>query len=66
MLLFTNPVSFFLKLYLARGLPGRIQVYLSLRAKGTPPRKEKVQELLAGIGRCQVLTVDMGWEAAGE
>eukprot|EP00434_Breviolum_minutum_P031624 symbB.v1.2.027960.t1/scaffold2908.1/size67487/3 len=26
-------------------------VYLSLRAKGTPPRREKVNELLAGIGK---------------
>ena len=54
-----QPCIFFLKLYLARGLPGWIQVYLSLRAKGTPPRKEKVQELLAGIGRCQAAIHDM-------
>mmetsp|Transcript_36384 Transcript_36384/g.67745 ORF Transcript_36384/g.67745 Transcript_36384/m.67745 type:complete len:109 (-) Transcript_36384:50-376(-) len=26
-------------------------VYISLRAKGTPPRREKVGEILAGIGR---------------
>ncbi|CAK9110791.1 unnamed protein product [Durusdinium trenchii] len=26
-------------------------VYLSIRAKGTPPRREKVADLLAGIGR---------------
>eukprot|EP00439_Symbiodinium_sp_Y106_P074950 s408_g14.t1 len=26
-------------------------VYISVRAKGTPPRREKVNELLAGIGR---------------
>ena len=51
-----DPLKVACKLHSSRAskcdCPISTQVYLSLRAKGTPPRREKVNELLAGIGKC--------------